>query len=407
MEMKVHKRILIPIKEEKHKYKEDTSFGTSIMMVNTTYTKKDGLHLLQLYSEEVASDTSGKCFQRTSKDNGKTWSNPILVFEPQETEEGVIRWGESCLFLDEGKECIFHFYNLHLYPKNIFSREVQEYTRIFYRISFDEGKTFSNGKQIIQKGFNETNWAEDVIYGKNSIAISFCAPLKLNTGKILLPCQKVPLEYKGDNPFLISYVAGCFIGEWKENKIEWELSQMMKIDPKLSSRGLCEPTIAQLYNRELLMIMRGSNYTIPSVPGYKWFSISKDGGYTWSSPTPLKYDTGENFFSPATGSRLIRSTKNKKLYWIGNIVKENPDGNRPRYPLQIAEVDEEKKAIKKHTVNIIEDKRESDSPFVQFSNFRVYEDRETGEFVLIMARIQERGEKDLSSPAYEYRIEVL
>lgn len=100
------------------------------------------------------------------------------------------------------------------------------------------------------------------------------------------------------------------------------------------------------------------------------------------------------------------SEDNGKLYWISNILKENPDGMRPRYPLQIAEVDEEKIAIIKETITIIEDKQKGDSPLVQFSNFKVYEDRETYEFVLTMARIQERGERDLTSPAYQYRIEV-
>lgn len=202
------------------------------------------------------------------------------------------------------------------------------------------------------------------------------------------------------------WAAGCFIGEWKNDDLEWDLSELVEIDTSISSRGLCEPAIAELSDGSFLMIMRGSNDGIPHKPGYKWYSVSKDGGYTWSEPQPLKYDTGENFFSPATGSRLIRHSKNKNLYWIGNIVKDNPEGNRPRYPLQICKVDEDKKAIIKDSVEIIEDRRETDSPFVQFSNFRVYEDRETGEFVLIMARIQERSERDLTSPACEYRIEI-
>jgi hypothetical protein len=181
---------------------------------------------------------------------------------------------------------------------------------------------------------------------------------------------------------------------------------MVKIDPNVSSRGLDEPTIAELCDGSMLMIFRGSNMGITHKPGYRWYSISKDRGYSWSQVSPLTHHTGDKFFSPATGSRLIRNSKDGKLYWIGNILKANPDGNRPRYPLQIAEVDEEKIAIIKETVSVIEDKQEGDSPFVQFSNFRVYEDREIHEFVLTMARIQERSEKDLTSPAYQYRIEV-
>ncbi|MCK4590838.1 MAG: exo-alpha-sialidase, partial [Candidatus Latescibacteria bacterium] len=287
-----------------------------------------------------------------------------------------------------------------------YTGDVGKLTRIFLRISRDGGETFGEPEQIIQKGFDKENWARDVIYGRNSMAISFCAPTQTSEGKIILPTSRTPVDYNTDSPYLVPVEAGCFIGEWKKDRLEWELSEMVKIDPNVSSRGLDEPTIAELCDGSMLMIFRGSNMGITHMPGYRWYSISKDKGYSWSEVSPLTYHTGENFFSPATGSRLIRNSKDGKLYWIGNILKENPDGNRPRYPLQIAEVDEEKSAIIKETISVIEDKQEGDSPFVQFSNFRVYEDRETHEFVLAMARIQERSEKDLTSPAYQYRIEV-
>jgi len=395
--MKVNREILIPVKEN----------NIWITEVNTVYTDRDGYCLLQQYGIGVASDTSGEYFQRTSEDNGKTWSEPSLIYEPEQTEEGVLRRGETCLFLDEEKNTILHFYDCSLYPKKIHSKEAGKYSRIFFRISYNGGRTFNKQEQLIQKGFDEKNWAKDVICGRNSAIISFCAPMKTSDNRIILPMSKNPLD--GCDRFeqwKVPEEASCFIGEWKGSSIEWELSEMVRIDPELSSRGLCEPAIAEISDGSFLMIMRGSNRDVLHMPGYKWFSISNDGGYSWSEPSPLKYETGENFFSPSTGSRLIRSSKNNKLYWIGNIVKENPHGNRPRYPLQIAEVDEGKKAIIKETVNIIEDKQPEDSALVQFSNFRVYEDRETKEFILIMAREEERAEKDCTSPAYQYRIEI-
>jgi len=392
--MEINKSILIPTKE-----------GKAIMSVTTAYTKKDGFDLIQQYSELVGSDTFGKYFRRISKDNGKTWSEPSLIFEPKKIEEGVWRWGENTFFLDEEKNILLYFYNYHLYPDSHYTGEVAKYTRIFYKTSYDGGKTFSNPIQLIQKGYNEEKWAKDVIFGKNSIQISFCAPIKIDN-KIFLPVQKVPLDSDFNRPFSILWEAGCFIGEWKGDKIEWDLGETVKIDPALSSRGLCEPALAKLMNGYILMICRGSNAGLIGVPGYKWYSISKDGGLTWSEPKALKYDDETNFFSPATGSRLIRNSQNKKLYWIGNITRINPDGNRPRYPLQIAEIDEMNVSIKKDTVQVIEDKEKDDSGFVQFSNFKVYEDRKTHEFVLIMARIEEKGKGDLTSPAYEYKINV-
>ncbi len=359
-----------------------------------------------MYWHEVASDTAGKVFKRISFDNGRTWSPGSLIFEPIRGERGVSRWGENAFLFDEQEDAVIFFLNNHLYPKNTFTGEVERFTRIFYMISFDEAESFSETVQLIQEGCNSDTWARGITFGKNNAAISFCAPIKTRSTNIILPVQICPADSDFDNPFLIKWQAACFIGRWEGKRIRWDLSKPVSIYPKLSSRGLCEPAIAELMDDSFLMVCRGSNHTIPNLPGYKWFCTSKDGGYEWSNVRPFCYDDGERFYSPATGSRLIRHSKNRKLYWIGNIVPENPDGNRPRYPLQIAEVNEARVGLTKNTVGVIEDKRQGDSPLVQFSNFRVYEDRETGEFVLTMARIQERG-NELTSPAYEYRIQIL
>ena len=56
-------------------------------------------------------------------------------------------------------------------------------------------------------------------------------------------------------------------------------------------------------------------------------------------------------------------------------------------------------------VGVLLEKTHQFVPGLKPANFRVYEDRETGEFVLILARIQERQrddrKTDLTSPAYE------
>ena len=373
---------------------------------NTTYCRRDGTDMLQILSQEVASDTGGKFYKRTSKDNGRTWSTPSILFEPEVTKEGILRWGENAFLLDDSNDALFLFYNYHIYPQSTFTGDVERFTRIFYVISRGECGRFPPACQLIQKGHDTLRWADGVTYGTNNAAISFCRPIKTSRGETILPIQSCPVDSDFKNPFLIKWQAGCFIGDWDGDEIEWGLSEMVKIDPKLSSRGLCEPAIAELGSGAMMMVCRGSNSTIPAVPGYKWYCVSKDAGHSWSSVSPFSYDDGSNFFSPATGSMVVRNSRNRKLYWFGNIVPQNPDGNRPRYPLQVAEVNEKDIALRKDSVMVIEGRREEDSQLVQFSNFKVYEDRETGEFVLTMARFQERGE-ELTSPAYEYRIEVL
>lgn len=391
--MKVERNVLIPLRS-----------GVGIYLVNTCYRRRAGLGLFQVYAESAGSDAFGAFFQRASEDNGRTWSPPSLVFQPEQTPEGVVRLGESALFLDEDKDAILHFYNHSLYPAGHFTGDVERCTRIFLRVSFDGGRTFSSGQQVVQKGYDSEHWASGVIYNQNSMPISFCAPVKTSRGLLVLPAQRCPISSDFEHPFSMKWEAGCLIGRWVGPEIEWELGEMVCLPADVSSRGLCEPAIAELADGSLLMICRASNAGLRDVPGHKWWSVSRDSGHSWSVPAPLTYADGRSFFSPATGCRLIRHSKNGKLYWIGNIVPSNPDGNRPRCPLQIAEVHDQKPALIAETVRVIEDRREGDSPAVQFSNFRVYEDRETAEFVLTMARFQEKSEDDLNSPAYQYRI---
>jgi hypothetical protein len=380
--------------------------GVGIEQVNTCYRSRTGVGLFQVHAETAGSDAFGAFFQRTSEDNGRTWSAPTVLFEPEQTPDGVVRLGESALFIDEDKDAVLHFYNHSLYPAGHFTGDVERCTRIFFRVSFDGGQTFSSGQQVIQKGYDSEHWASGVIYNQNSMPISFCAPIKTSRGRLILPVQRCPISSDFEHPFSMKWEAGCLIGRWAGRQIQWELGEFVSVPAHVSSRGLCEPAIAELADGALLMICRASNAGLRDAPGYMWWSVSRDGGRTWSAPAPLTYADGRPFFSPATGSRLIRHSKNGKLCWIGNIVPSNPDGNRPRYPLQIGEVDEHKRALIADTVLVIEDRREGDSPAVQFSNFRVYEDRETHQFALTMARFQERSEDDLNSPAYQYRIPV-
>lgn len=313
--------------------------------------------------------------------------------------------GETAFLLDAEEDALVLFHNQHIYPETNFTGDVERFTKIFYSVSLRGCRDLTDFRQLVQDGYGPNSWARGIAFGKNNAAISFCTPLKTKKGKIILPIQKCPIDSDYANPWLIRWQAGCFLGEWNGGELKWVLSEMVRIDPQLSSRGLCEPAIAELRNGSLLMVCRGSNHTMPKVPGYKWFAISKDSGYHWTNVSPFCYDDGRNFFSPATGSILIRSTRSGRLYWFGNIVPKNPDGNRPRYPLQVAEVNEDEVGLKEDSVAVIDDRRMTDSPLVQFSNFKVYQDRETEEFVLEMTRYQEKGE-ELTSPAYEYRIDI-
>ncbi|MGI6088102.1 MAG: sialidase family protein [Kiritimatiellia bacterium] len=388
----------------KRVYLEPLHKGATILQCVTAYAEPDGLALFQQFSDLIASDTFGRFYSRRSHDNGKTWTEPVTVYDPQPTADGIWRRGESALFLDPGARRLLHFFNYSLYSGDYHDGNVRKRHLIFYEISMDGGQTFSDARQIIQTGYDAKHWMKDVRYGENSAAISFCMPLALPDGKIGLPCQMTPPgEFTN---LLIPYRAGMLIGTWAgSDTLNWTFGEFVGVDPALSSRGLCEPAIARLRDGRLMMILRGSNASMPDVPGRKWMALSSDGGMAWSEPAPLAYDNGELFFSPASGSALIRHSRNGKLYWIANVTPENPKGNGPRYPLVIAEVDEARAAICKTSLATIDTKGENDSPLLQLSNFRVHEDRATGEFVVALARWFAAG-KDYHCPSTELRIRI-
>jgi hypothetical protein len=318
--------------------------------------------------------------------------------------DGVLRHGESTLFYDERHDTILELVNEQLYPDGVFSGEAKRYTRIVFRLSFDGGSTFTPETAFIERGGTEKEWARDVCFGENCLQLSFCAATQLADGRIVLPVCLVPKGSDYDDFFNISWKAGCFLGTWIGTGYEWVLGEMVGMPKMQSVRGADEPTIEALSDGRLFMILRASNAGHPDIDGMKWFCVSGNSGENWSSPKPLTYADGSRFYSPAAGSRLIRSARTGRLYWIGNIVPDNPDGNRPRYPLQIAEIDEAVPGIMKETVRTIDDRRSGESELVQHSNFRVHEDRETGDIIVVTSRYQMGGREDPGSPVFRYRV---
>ena len=141
-------------------------------------------------------------------------------------------------------------------------------------------------------------------------------------------------------------------------------------------------------------------------PGRKWISVSADGGQTWSAVVDFRYDTGEPFYAPATFAKFIRSRRTGKLYWIGNISRGPAEGNGPRYPLYIVEVDESKAALKKGTLTVIDDLQPGDTRDLQLSNFSLLENRETGDFEIYLSRLGEKPDNIFSASAYKYTLKL-
>jgi hypothetical protein len=164
------------------------------------------------------------------------------------------------------------------------------------------------------------------------------------------------------------------------------MSDMIQGDPRRSTRGAEEPSIEALDGGRLICVLRGSNDRKPELPGYRWVSFSTDGGWKWTKPEPWTYTDGEAFYSPAACSQLLRHSSGR-LYWLGNLLKSNPRGNRPRYPFVLGEVDRKSGLLLRDSVRTIDDRAPDEDERLTLSNFFAREDRQTREVVVHMTRL--------------------
>ncbi|MEK7677145.1 MAG: sialidase family protein, partial [Verrucomicrobiota bacterium] len=337
-----------------------------------------------------------------SCDNGKTWSEPEVRWKSSVVPEGKIRYAEPAAFFDPDTEKLIVLIDKVLYPKDKLNVDT-DYTLVMDQYDPATG-AWSDRREI-------------AFSGRRSPAMSFSFPIKTSRGRLLFPGMRKTVDASGK----AVHFKNCWapvdevvtvIGEYNRSgpgALEWRLGKALNIEPAISSRGLDENTLAELADGRIAAICRGDNSMFPEKPGYKWLSFSQDDGETWSAPVPLPATGGDPIESGANGSALFRSIKNGKLFWMGNLALrgERAKDNWPRSPLVIVEVQEEPFALKRDTIFAVDERAFNDSPRVQMSNFRFYQDRETGDVVIFLTRYGERSaEQWMLADYYRYRVQM-
>lgn len=353
------------------------------------YVDKDGLRL-----------RSGDFI---SNDNGSTWSkNPM---EPDFTA-GLphgYRRGPNPYVLDPKTGNILTIVNAldvkGLDPSINEPPIAQQTYYLRYRVSKDAGNTWLFGEPMIQVGdFSKEHPFPGIFIGKNSIYVGDrgSIPVFTKKGEILVPVQTTPLGPDGKlwNPGNGHTYTDVVVirGKWeKGNKITWKMSERVEGDPSRSTRGMIEPTLLEMKDGRLLMVMRGSNAkrgsSEYSLPGYKWASISKNGGKTWSTPEPFTFEDGTPFYSPSSMSTLFKHSSGR-CFWIGNFTEENSQGNLPRWPLVMIELNTKNLKLIKSSLLILDTFHEEDKSKgrLDISHLSLMEDRETKEIILTYPR---------------------
>jgi len=367
-------------------------------------------------------------FQR-SEDNGRTWRRcgdwtpddawlmpdtwgPNDANLPTPPGEVTVRYEPYC-FLDPEVNMVFRTYpeGTHCPGGSIWngSSPLKTTLKNFCQVSSDEGITWSDPEQIIEKGgeFSEDHWARGIHCGAQSGVIRTRSAIKLASGDICVPLTRI-LYTQGR----MNLAVACFLARWREDRsgLDWELGENLTIDPILSSAGASEPSIAKLDDGRLFMILRASGSNITGIPSFKYHSMSQDNARTWSQPKVLTQHDGSVLYSPSCLADVFRSSKNGRLYIIATLLNRAPRGHDPRYPLQIAEVDQDTFCVKPDAITIIEDRkpRMGEPEDIRFSNFRWHEDRETRDIALFMTACPGNRPRtpDCGFPMHSFRYDI-
>lgn len=389
-----------------------------------------GLERVEVHSGQDRVDVPIETVTRVSADNGRTWSEFEPLPETLSYPAGVEVWeGSGPTFFDPVAGGMVDGWLRQIVeevgprsgptepfpgvPEGAWARQQRYCDGLryncfsYYRISRDCGKTWTQPRQFRYEDGAEFDPADPLkpSFLQRNQGYFGCNFLRHSNGALIYCLVHTNDHDDAENESRMWRLGSrCFIGQWDagDGDYTWEAGDQVKVLSDISSTGLEEPVLAELADGRLLVVYRGSN--TERTPGHKWFSISEDGGRTLSPVEELKYDDGSSFYSSSTIHRCFRHSMTGKLYWIGNITAVPPDGNWPRYPLVIAEVDEKIPAIRKSTVTRIDDRRPDQSAYVEFSNFSLLEDRETHDLEIYLTAFGESLDHINNANCYKYTL---
>jgi hypothetical protein len=365
-----------------------------------TYISETQPVLMHCFGREDYSDGYDDFAIQLSSDNGQTWSKPEIRWKSSVVAEGRMRYAEPAAFYDSNKQKLLVLIDHTLHPKDKLN------------VDTDYGLELNIYDPAKQQWIERKQLA---FPGERTPAMSFSFPIKTSRDRILFPGMRKTVDAEGKavhykNTWAPVDEIVTVICEWGAEPVPtFRLGRALKIEPERSSRGLDENALVQLRDGRIAAVCRGDNSAFPEKPGYKWLTFSNDDGVNWSPPVPFSATEGEPLESGANGSAFVRSIKNGKLYWLGNLALrgERAKGNWPRSPLCLVEVQESPFALKRETIFAVDERTFNDSPRVQMSNFRFYQDRKTGDLIIFLSRYGEQSEKEwMLANYYRYRVEL-
>jgi hypothetical protein len=353
--------------------------------------------------------------QRVSFDNGKTWSP--LKAEPSwmtfHDKVSVLDW-KFCGIHDPVSDrlvslSIHHVRDMRQGPPRMI------YNHALVRTSADGGRSFGPPQTLKFEAGDDFD-SKNVLnpdYLENNTGYPGQSILRLSNGRLLIPVTnaKIPPDVEDEAssrarwPSKGTIGSLCYSGRWDQAGEEyvWTAGKPVWLPRSIAFNGLLEADVAELKDGRVLIVWRITKTRDGAA--HKWFSVSNNGGMTFSEPQIFGYSDGTKFFSTSTFHRLFRSQKTKRLYWVGNIAPTNPTNpGHPRYPLIIAEVDEDGLALRKNTVTEIDTRHTGEGERLQLSNFWLIENSESRDLEIYLTRLNEVPDETFTANAYKYTL---
>ncbi len=350
--------------------------GTGITVRKTPVTRDavrcDGLYAVSYLSKykptlistqrvrpEDADPLEGGFVTSTSNDGGRTWQ--------VEEYHSVESYSPYQYFLDEANGMLLrHYCQYEQFDEEAAYGALQH--DVMVQISQDEGKSWLPPERVDSGTMD---------YGIKRLA----------DGTLLWPYNRNESELGGWFAPM-----GTRLGKWRKDLsgIDWTEGGSLAIGPEKSIQGLDEPHVCQFPDGRLFVIFRQCyvqpSQHSPGFPAVKLFSVSEDGGRSWQEARPLTYEDGSYVYSPSSWPDVICSSKNGRVYVVINIHPNSAmlTSQDPRWPVNVAELDTDTVSVKRDTVAIVEDRHPEHHPLLRLSNWRMMEDRYTGNALLFM-----------------------
>ena len=242
-----------------------------------------------------------------SDDQGKTWSEPVRIEEPGKESAS---WGMPYL-TDYGRVYVFYTFNgdkIHVLngQKNIREDMLGWYC---YKYSDDEGKTWSDRYRIDIPNKpvdlnNQWNGEVQIFWGIGK-PIDFKGGMMLSFTKI--------------GKYMLEYSEGWLIHCMNINKQKNPQKLKFELLPETDT-GIKNPELGVINSEQnIVQLSDGTLYCMHrTVSGYPAESYSTNGGKTWTTSQPPKYENGIKLKTPRACPRIWKCKNGKYLFWYHN-----------------------------------------------------------------------------------------